>query len=73
MSARRLSTSSAILPTERFGTLRITSAGPVNGATVRIGVGAVSVVVLESEDDKDDGNREVLEILVVTIGVVRWV
>jgi hypothetical protein len=26
------------LPTERFGTLRITSAGPVRGATVLIGV-----------------------------------
>lgn len=68
MSARRLSTSKAILPTERLGTLRITSAGPVRGATVRMGVvvvggeivGDVVVVIRVAEVKGVDVRKEVV-------------
>jgi NAD/NADP transhydrogenase alpha subunit len=40
-----LSTSSAIFFTDRFGTLRITSAGPVSGATVRVVDGGLVALV----------------------------
>jgi len=61
MSARKLSTSREILPTERLGTFKITSAGPVSGATVLI---AVVLVGEEIMDDAEDVIIRVTELVV---------